>query len=110
MAFQSADLVLPSYQYVSYSSTPFGLTSIANTIMISANASAKVVLIGRVFFSTRSGSKNIQRVQYRTGATMTVGSGATVRQSIQGVSSSSGGLPPIPDGTIAASGNAFVTF
>jgi hypothetical protein len=99
---------LPLNTNINTSGVTFQTTS--NTAFVSANASAKIALIGNVWFPAKTGSKNIQNVTFRTGSTVTNGTSTTARVSIQGWGTS-GGNPPQPDGTIkGASNNGFTTF
>src|SRR5690348_12638813 len=83
------------------------LATFGMTRMISANTSARIYCVGKVVFPAKSGSKNITKIHFRT-ATLTTGTSATVRVSVQGLDSSAGN-PQKNDGNIAATGNAFAT-
>jgi len=111
MAFQStkgAHLYVPGEPWeLNVTTGSFTPGNSGNTTMVSANASAKHAMFGRLWFDAKSGSKTIAKIHWRFGSTITAGSGAVVRVSVQGVA---GGSAATPDGNIAGSGGATYTF
>jgi hypothetical protein len=111
MAFQTtngAHLYVPGLPFsVNLPNASFAPGTTSNTVMTSSNTSAKTAMLGRLYFDAKSGSKTIAKIHWRFGTTITAGTSAVVRVSVQGVS---GGSKAIPDGTIASSGGATYTF
>ena len=81
-------------------------TPLNNSATTGANAgpltgpTLKVAAFGRMFWSSRTGSKNIQKVFFRFGTTTKAG-GSTIKVSLQNVSTSSN--PIQPDGSVLQS-------
>jgi len=80
---------------------PSGSNLLTATTAITT-AGMKVFQAGYITYSSRSGTKNIATVSFRTGA-LTVAGGSTIRVSIQNYSVVNAAAPAQPDGTILQS-------